>query len=127
MSSTSTLASFVLTLALGAIAAGCAAEADDATPSAAEAADPALAGGAAETTAEELTSKSTFAVVGPLVAANCGGCHAQFNGLAGIKADKTAMIAKISAGAMPKGNPGFKSTADGKKVLKWLRTGNDLK
>lgn len=127
MSSTRTLAAFVLTLALGAVAAGCAAEPDDATPSSTEAVDPALAEGEPETTAEELTAKSTFAVVGPLVAANCGGCHAQFKTLAGIKADKAAMIAKISAGAMPKGNPGFKSTADGKKVLKWLKTGKDLK
>ena len=52
---------------------------------------------------------------------------AQFTTLAGIKADKKAMIAKITAGAMPKGNPTWKTTADGKTVLKWLKTGADLK
>jgi hypothetical protein len=77
-------------------------------------------------TAEELTAL-TFATVGPKVAATCGGCHAQFKTLPGIKADKAAMIAKITAGAMPKGNPAWKKTADGKAVLKWLKTGADLK
>ena len=77
-------------------------------------------------TSEELTAL-TFASVGPKVASTCGGCHAQFTTLAGIKADKKAMIAKITAGAMPKGNPTWKTTADGKTVLKWLKTGADLK
>ena len=78
-------------------------------------------------TTEDLTAKPTFATVGPIVSANCGGCHAQFGTLDGIKADKTAMIAKITSGAMPKGNPTWKKTADGKKALKWLKTGADLK
>lgn len=116
-----TLTALVLPFAFALLAAGCAAETDD-DP----AADPTSAEGETNTTTEELSSTNTFAVVGPLVATNCGGCHAQFNGLAGIKADKTSMIAKLSAGAMPKGNPGFKSTPDGKKVLKWLKTGKDL-
>jgi hypothetical protein len=77
-------------------------------------------------TSEELTAL-TFASVGPKVASTCGGCHAQFKTLAGIKADKKAMIAKITAGAMPKGNPAWKTSADGKTVLKWLKTGADLK
>ena len=77
-------------------------------------------------TSEELTAL-TFASVGPKVASTCGGCHSQFKTLAGIKADKKAMIAKITAGAMPKGNPAWKTSADGKTVLKWLKTGADLK
>ena len=106
-------------------AAGCAAESSE-DPSA----DSPAEGSGAEATdvaSEELTAKPTFATVGPIVQATCGGCHAQFQGLAGIKADKAAMIAKISAGSMPKGNPTWKTTADGKKVLKWLKTGADLK
>jgi hypothetical protein len=44
--------------------------------------------------------------------------------LAGIKAEKTAMI---TAGSMPKGDPTWNKTANGKKVLNWLKTGADLK
>ena len=118
-----TLTALVVPFAFALVAAGCAAETDDPTT-----ADPAAAAeGESDTTTEELSTKNTFASVGPLVATNCGGCHSQFNALAGIKADKTAMIAKITSGAMPKGNPTWKKTADGKKALKWLKTGADLK
>ena len=37
------------------------------------------------------------------------------------------MIAKLTAGEMPLGNPAWKKTADGKGLLKWLKTGADLK
>ncbi len=116
------LVALLFPFAFALVAAGCAAETDEDPV-----VDPTTAEGETDTATEELSTKNTFAVVGPIVATNCGGCHAQFNALAGIKADKTAMIAKLTAGAMPKGNPGFKSTADGKKVLKWLKTGKDLK
>jgi uncharacterized membrane protein len=104
-------------------AAGCAVDSSE-DPSA-----PAATEDGTETTgetAEELTAL-TFASVGPTVVATCGGCHAQFKTLPGIKAEKAAMVAKITAGAMPKGNPTWKATADGKKILKWLKTGADLK
>jgi hypothetical protein len=130
MSSNTFLAVFLSFVVVA--AAGCAVDSseDPAAP-----ADPAAADTAATaddgteaigTTAEELTAL-TFASVGPKVANTCGGCHAKFKTLAGIKADKAAMIAKITAGAMPKGNPAWKKSADGKKVLKWLKTGADLK
>jgi len=117
-----------LALTLPVVIAGCAAETteDPATTPVdptVNADDPT----ATDTQSEELAAKPTFATVGPIVGSTCGGCHAQFKTLAGIKADKAQMIAKISAGAMPKGNPGWKSTADGKKVLKWLKTGTDLR
>ena len=116
----------VLSLPLALVVAGCAADttedpsvsADDPTASDDDQVDQ---------TTEDLTAKPTFATVGPIVTGTCGGCHAQFTSLAGIKADKAAMIAKITAGAMPKGNPTWKKTADGKKALKWLKTGADLK
>jgi hypothetical protein len=122
----STLASFLLPLAI--LAGGCAAESSD-DPSTAPVTDPAVVAddSADDTDVQDLTAKPTFATTGALVAANCGGCHAQFNSLAGIKADKTAMIARINAGSMPKFNPTWKKSADGKKVLKWLKTGADLK
>ena len=111
------LSAFIL-----AAAAGCAVDSND--PEAAE--TPVDTTEATGETADELTAL-TFATVGPKVAATCGGCHAQWKTLAGIKAEKAAMIAKITAGAMPKGNPAWKKTADGKLVLKWLKTGADLK
>ena len=92
-----------------------------------EATDPAAEGD--EDTAQtndELVSL-TYANVKSIIDSTCGGCHAQFTSLAGIKADKTAMAARIKAGSMPRGNPTWKSTADGKKVLKWLKSGKDLK
>ena len=113
------------------VAAGCAVDSSE-DPNAGTPATPATPAdegegeGAVAVTSEELTAL-TFASVGPKVASTCGGCHAQFTTLAGIKADKKAMIAKITAGAMPKGNPTWKTTADGKTVLKWLKTGADLK
>ena len=117
-----TIATFLLPFTL--FAAACAVDTNE------DPANPANPDDGAEETGvqtEELGAKPTFATVGPTVAATCGGCHAKFNTLAGIKGDKTNMIAMISAGAMPKGNPGWKKTADGKKVVKWLKTGADLK
>ena len=123
-----TFAAILLPFAiLAAGAVGCAAESGD-DPSAVAPTDPAdLDDADLDVETDDLTAKPTFATTGPLVAATCGGCHSQFKSLAGIKAKKTAMIAKITAGAMPKGNPAWKKSADGKKVLKWLKTGADLK
>ncbi len=115
----------ILAVPLALIAVGCAA---DTTENLVTADDPAGSDDdAVGVTSEELTAKPTFATVGPIVKASCGGCHAQFATLAGIKAEKAAMIAKITAGAMPKGNPTWKKSADGKKALTWLKTGADLK
>ena len=113
---TRSLVAFVVPFVL--LMAACAAETGES--------DPADDDDTSEESAD-LTAKLTFANVGPIVADNCGGCHAPFKTLDGIKAQKTQMIAELKSGAMPKGNPGFKSTADGKKVLKWLKTGKDLK
>jgi hypothetical protein len=120
---------FAVVLSFVFVAAGCAVDSneDPNAGTAGTAATPVDDGeGAVDVTSEELTAL-TFASVGPKVASTCGGCHAQFKTLAGIKADKKAMIAKITAGAMPKGNPAWKTSADGKTVLKWLKTGADLK
>lgn len=106
-----------LALPLSAALAACAADTEETAP---QEEDP------TEATEADLT-KLSYATVGPIVTANCGGCHAPFKTLAGIKANKTAMLSMLKAGAMPKGNPGFKSTADGKKVLSWLKSGKDLK
>lgn len=122
---------FAVFLSFVFVAAGCAVDSSE-EPSSGTPAAPAApvddgeGEGAVDETSAELTAL-TFASVGPKVASTCGGCHAQFKTLAGIKADKKAMIAKITAGSMPKGNPAWKKSADGKTVLKWLKTGADLK
>ena len=115
----------ILAVPLALITVGCAA---DTTESPVTAEDPVASDDdAVGVSSEELTAKPTFATVGPIVTASCGGCHAQFATLTGIKAEKVAMIAKITAGAMPKGNPTWKKSVDGKKTLTWLKTGADLK
>lgn len=112
--------------------AGCAAEtsSDSSDPAAdTSATDTSTTTGGENTaqTTEELTAKFLYKDTKAAIDSNCGGCHAQFKTLAGIKADKTNMASMIKAGAMPKGNPTWKSGADGKKVLSWLKTGADLK
>jgi hypothetical protein len=98
------------------------------TACAADAGEPAAQDTAAEgTTAEELAASPTFATVRPILVADCGGCHAAFETLAGVKASEARMLAEINAGAMPPGEPRWKSTAAGKKVVKWLKTGKDLR
>ncbi len=109
--------------------AGCAAE------TASESTDPAVAtdtnattdGENTDQTTEDLTKKFLYKDTKSVIDSTCGGCHAQFKTLAGIKADKTHMASMIKAGAMPKGNPAWKSSADGKKVASWLKSGADLK
>jgi hypothetical protein len=78
--------------------------------------------------ADELKSKPTYAGVSSIIDTTCGGCHSAFTTLAGIKPMRTDMISKISSGKMPLNGPaGWNKTADGKKVLAWLKTGADVK
>jgi mono/diheme cytochrome c family protein len=75
--------------------------------------------------ADPNTPALKFADIQPIIAATCGGCH---DGVDNVKlatredfvAEKPFPLNKISSGAMPKGNPGWKDTADGKKVIQWL-------
>jgi hypothetical protein len=107
----------VLSAALG----GCAADTSDPVPQGQE-----EEAAPTEVSEPEVVALS-YANVGPIVTASCGGCHAPFRTLAGIKANKANMLAATKSGFMPRGNPGFKATADGKKVLSWLKSGKDLK
>jgi cytochrome c5 len=118
----------VLTLS---ILAACAANTDetaDPSPGAdtAVAADEAVEGEDAVDQAADALKPVTYKQTGKVITKTCGGCHAQFTTLAGIKAQKTEMAAMISAGRMPKGKPTWKNSASGKKVLLWLQTGTDL-
>jgi hypothetical protein len=109
-------------MVVSSIAVGCASGDSPVDPSQ----EPALASEeGADQTEDELKTVS-YAQTGPIITKNCGGCHASYTTLAGIKAKRTAMIGKLLAGQMPKGNLNFRNTAAGKKVLKWLQTGKDL-
>jgi hypothetical protein len=68
-----------------------------------------------------------YTEVGPIINATCGGCHTGvFNSLAKVKQRKVQMISVISAGMMPRGNGGWRNTADGQKVLDFLRNSPEL-
>ena len=75
--------------------------------------------------ADPNTPALKFADIQPIIAATCGGCH---DGADNVKlatredfvAEKPLPLNKISSGVMPKGNPGWKDTTDGKKVIQWL-------
>jgi cytochrome c5 len=98
---------------------GCATEVDTSS----ERVNSEEAAGVDEAEATAVTYKQT----GKLITASCGGCHSNLKTLAGVKAKRTAMIARISAGTMPPSNPTFKTTATGKTILSWLQTGTDAR
>jgi mono/diheme cytochrome c family protein len=110
-------ASLILSVAV----VGCASDVD---PSAVQE-DPTAADAVDETTgaSEDDATAVTYKQTGKIITANCGGCHADFKTLAGIQAERTMMIAKISSGQMPKGKPTWNKSAAGKKVLAWLKAG----
>ena len=114
-----------LALSIVVVLAGCSAESADSqdpTPNA-----DLVDGEEVGASSDDLTAKLTFADAGSIVTGTCGGCHAGFRTLAGIKANKKAMVSAISSGRMPRGTAGWKTTPDGKKALTWLKTGADLK
>ncbi len=67
----------------------------------------------------------------PVISANCSGCHGAaartpLATLAQVKTKKVAMESLVSSGRMPAGRPTWGASADGQKLLTWLRTGADL-
>ena len=69
----------------------------------------------------------TYAEVAPIINAACGRCHiGVFNSLAKIKQRQASMISVISSGSMPRGNGAWKNSADGQKVLDFLRNSPEL-
>jgi uncharacterized membrane protein len=123
MNRTTVIAALATAIALSLSAlSGCAADTSESTDPAAD--EP---GTTDQTTTEDLTAKLTYKDTKAIINGKCGGCHGQFKSLAGIKVDKTSISSHIKAGSMPPGNPSWKSGADGKKVLSWLKSGADLK
>jgi hypothetical protein len=136
----STLLTVVVTLALASSGAALAACSSGAEPSAldeaalaADATTSADGGSATDGSTEggdgsaDGSAPVTFAVVEPILAAKCSSCHHQdFATLAGVKAKRADMIAKISEGKMPKNEPDWRTSADGVLVLHWLQTSPEL-
>ena len=68
----------------------------------------------------------TFKDIAPIVAKSCGGCHdgtAHFSLLTreDFVAVKPTPLDEIMAGSMPRRNPGWKDTDEGKLVIQWLQ------
>jgi hypothetical protein len=51
---------------------------------------------------------------------NCGRCHDWAKVEASVKLKAADSASRIRSGNMPKGNPGWKSTIDGKALLTYL-------
>ncbi len=79
-------------------------------------------------------SAETYTDLKIIVDSNCTKCHnadgiADFLPLetfAEIKPVAKKLSAALSSGKMPKDNTGFKDTSDGKRLLSWLTTGEDI-
>lgn len=69
----------------------------------------------------------TWAEVKPILDSKCNGCHhGGFGTLEGVKTYRQSMIEALSNGVMPRFQPTWKDTADGKKVLDFLRHSPEL-
>ncbi|MCX6117878.1 MAG: hypothetical protein NT027_10065 [Proteobacteria bacterium] len=75
-----------------------------------------------------------YASIKPILEDNCTRCHnadgiadfLPFESLADVKSAVTKMTTALESGRMPKDNPGFNSSAAGKRLLTWLKTGKDI-
>ena len=66
----------------------------------------------------------TYEEVAPMIARACSGCHADtFGSLDQVRTWRDAMLDRILSGAMPRNNPNWRDSADGKAVLAFLRDG----
>lgn len=69
----------------------------------------------------------TFAKVKPILASACGRCHTGlFDTAAKVKARRAIMLAKVSQGIMPRGNPSWRFTPEGRMLLDYLRNSPQL-
>lgn len=69
----------------------------------------------------------TFAQVKPSLTGVCGRCHTgMFDTVAKVKARRALMLAKVSQGIMPRGNPTWRFTPEGRQLLDYLRNSPSL-
>ena len=116
----------LIAAAFGLALAACAAESSDTNEQANDTTAEDVAAGDVEDQAST-TTKYTYADTKPIIDSKCTGCHSKFKTLAGIKADKAKMLTEIDNGKMPQGNATWATTTSGKKVVRWLKYGSDLK
>jgi hypothetical protein len=63
----------------------------------------------------------------PIIASTCTSCHENtFSTLAKIKTQRPKMLSKLSSGAMPRGQPTFKDSPDGQKLIAFLVDGSEF-
>jgi hypothetical protein len=69
----------------------------------------------------------TFAQVKPSLTGVCGRCHTGiFDTVAKVKARRAKMLDKVSQGIMPRGNPTWRFTPEGRMLLDYLRNSPQL-
>jgi hypothetical protein len=70
----------------------------------------------------------SYATVAPLIQRACARCHGDnFGSLDRLKSERDSMVEVISEGAMPRGNPDWKDSADGRAVLAFLQHSQELR
>jgi hypothetical protein len=68
-----------------------------------------------------------YATIAGYVENTCGPCHGDaFDSLAKIKAQREIMLGLVSSGAMPRQNPTWKNTPEGKAVIAFLTKSPEL-
>lgn len=70
----------------------------------------------------------SFDEVAPIFVETCGGCHrpTAFGTIEKVKAQRDEMLARIGSGGMPQNDPTWFQSADGRKVLAFLRNSPEL-
>lgn len=69
----------------------------------------------------------SYTTVEPYIHRACAGCHFdKFDSLAKVKAQQDIMLGLISSGAMPRRDPTWRDTAEGKAVLAFLAKSDEL-
>lgn len=76
----------------------------------------------------------TYVTMKPLVDTHCKSCHnadgiadfLPFETFNDVKSSVNKMTEALKSGKMPKNNPTFNATPEGKRLLNWLTTGSDL-
>jgi uncharacterized membrane protein len=85
---------------------------------------------------DEKTVETTllFADVSTTLTQRCGVCHSSaakrspptLDDLEDYRSSRLEVLQSIENGSMPKNETGFATSEDGKKIVEWLRGGNDL-
>lgn len=125
----------VIALLIGAAACG---RADENTSSTASSASRASTASIASTAPEAFATPRpplTYKDAKPLLEEHCTTCHASggpaaalpLDSLRDVRKHRRHMITHIEEGSMPPGDPDFATSADGRKLLRWLKRGKEFR